>query len=170
MVRGVERITRGMDGSIRFAVTTGGDCDGTDNYGKYIPIDQDGVRLPEEYDQVEPDSGWMRILGIQGDPPQIGHPYGENGRRDDDALAAVRLAALLFSQDEIATRISGIDVTNYNGREDRFKTHIRLWTRDGRMVKWGLLSERRFFEPEVADKLRNLVLWLKRSSLRPTLI
>ncbi|MBI4579071.1 MAG: hypothetical protein HY718_05170 [Planctomycetes bacterium] len=164
-VRGVSRITRGMDGVIRVC------CDYRrpiamllTNHGKYIPIDQDGVRLPEEYDQVDSDSGWMRILGVQADPPQIGHAYGEGGRDDADAVAAVRLAALLFAQEEIVNRISGIDVTNFNGREDKYKTHILLWTRDHRPIKWGSAIGSEVEEPEVADKLRNLVLWLKRSS------
>jgi hypothetical protein len=134
------------------------------NTGKYVPIDKDGVRLPEEYDRVEGDSGWMRILGVQAETPKPGHAYGEDGRTDTDAVAAVRLAWLLFSQDDISARISGIDVTNFNGREDKYKTHIRLWTRDGRMVKWGSAIGSEVEEPGVTDKLKNLALWLKRGS------
>ena len=166
-VRHVERVSRSMDGSIRICceyrrpiamVLT--------NRGKYIPIDKDGVRLPEEYDRVEPDSGWMRILGVQAEPPAEGRAYGETGRADADAVAAVRLAVLLFGQEDIAARISGIDVANFNGREDRRRTHIRLFTRDGGRIDWGSAPGTEVEEPDVTDKLRNLVLLLKRGSLQ----
>jgi hypothetical protein len=163
-VRTVEQVRRDTDGTVRVA------CDYRrpiamvlTNRGKYIPIDKDGVRLPEEYDNVDSESGWMRILGVQAEPPQVGHSYGEAGR-DEDAVAAVKLAGLLFAQDEIAPRISGIDVANFGGREDKHKTHIRLYTRDGRWAKWGSAPGSEVYEPDVADKLKNLVLWLKRGS------
>ncbi len=163
-VRSVERVTRSTDGTIRVC------CDYRrpiamvlTNRGKYIPIDKDGVRLPEEYPEVETDSGWIRILGVQSEPPPVGQAYGVS-HRDEDAVAAVRLALVLFSQQEIADKISGIDVTNYNGREDKFKTHIRLWTRDHRRIDWGSAIGREVEEPELAYKLRNLVLWLKSNS------
>jgi len=160
----VLQVTRDMDGTVRAR------CEYRrpiammlTNRGKYIPVDKDGVRLPEEYDKVESDSGWMRILGVQSEPPAVGHAYGEK-TPDHDAVAAVRLAALLFGQDEIAARISGIDVTNFEGREDKYKTHIKLWTRDGRVVKWGSAIGREVYEPKVTDKLRNLALWLRTNS------
>jgi hypothetical protein len=161
-VRSVERVTRETDGTVRVY------CDYRrpiamvlTNRGKYIPIDKDGVRLPEEYPEVETDSGWMRILGVQSDPPLVGQAYG---MKDEDAVAAVRLALVLFSQQEIADKISGIDVSNYNGRENKYKTHIALWTRDQRRVDWGSAIGREVEEPELAYKLRNLVLWLKSNS------
>lgn len=162
-VRRVERVARGMDGTIRVC------CDYrrpiamvfTDG-GKYIPIDKDGVRLPEEYDRVETDSGWMRIVGVRTAPPAVGHAYGEDGKENTDATAAVRLAALLFSQGSLSAEISSIDVSNFNGREDKYKTHIRLWTRTGRMVLWGSAIGSEVEEPGVADKLKNLVIWLQK--------
>lgn len=163
-VRSVERVSRGTDGTIRVC------CDYRrpiamllTNRGKYIPVDKDGVRLPEEYPEVETDSGWIRILGVQSDPPPVGQAYGVSGR-DEDAVAAVRLALVLFSQQEIADKISCIDVANFNGRENKYKTHIQLWTRDQRRIDWGSAIGREVEEPELAYKLRNLVLWLKSNS------
>jgi hypothetical protein len=163
-VRSVEQVTRGMDGTIRAV------CDYRrpvamvlTNRGKYIPIDKDGVRLPEEYDRVESDSGWMRIIGVQTEPPAVGRSYAEL-HQDSDAIAAIRLAVLLFNQNDIADRISGIDVSNFNGRENRFKTHISLYARDGRSAGWGSAIGREVEEPALADKLRNLALWLRTSS------
>lgn len=164
-VRSVEQVNRGMDGTIRVL------CDYRrpiamvlTNRGKYIPIDKDGVRLPEEYEKVESDSGWMRILGVQSEPPAVGRAYGEQ-RDDADAVAAVRLAFVLFSQAEIADKISGIDVSNFNGRENKFKTHITLYPRDGRPgIGWGSAIGREVEEPGLVDKLRNLALYLKSDS------
>jgi len=161
-VRRVGRVTRGMDGTVSVS------CDYRrpiammlTNEGQYIAIDRDGVRLPEVYDRVDSNSGWMRIIGVQCPIPPTGQPFKET---DLDAMAAVRLAVLLFDQEETAARINGIDVSNFRGRLDKWQTHIKLWTRDGRMAKWGSAIGEEIEEPNAADKLRNLVLWLKKGS------
>lgn len=160
-VRSVEQVVRGMDGTIRVC------CDYRrpiamvlTNSGTYIPVDKEGVRLPEEYNRMDADSGWMRILGVQTEPPGIGASYSER-RRESDAVAAVQLAYLLFSQSEIADKVTAIDVTNYGGRESRFKDHIVLYTRNGGQFMWGSAIGREIEEPNLADKLRNLALYLR---------
>lgn len=161
-VREVGRVTRGMDGSVQVSclyrrpiamMLT--------NQGQYIAIDREGVRLPEVYDRVDSKSGWMRIIGVQSALPDVGEPFDA---ACEDAVAAVRLAVLLFDQEETAARINGIDVSNFRGRLDKWQTHIKLWTRDGRMAKWGSAIGEEIEEPDAADKLRNLVLWLKKGS------
>jgi len=129
--------------------------------GRYIPVDKDGVRLPEVYDRVPSELGWMRIVGVQSEIPEVGTPFrGSAG----DAVAAVRLAALLFDQPQIGPQISRIDVSNFDGRRDRRENHIRLWTRDGRRIDWGSAIGREMEEATVEQKLRNLVLLLKNES------
>lgn len=165
-VKRVDRITCGMGGTISvlceyrrpiaMLYAEGGEY----KTGKYVPIDREGYHLPEVYDRVESDSGWMRIVGVRSAPPVPGRAFTAEA---EDAIAAVRLAALLFDQPEISDRIGGIDVSNYNGRQDARKTHIQLWTRDGRMVRWGSAIGNEIEEPSVADKLRNLALSLKRN-------
>jgi hypothetical protein len=156
-VRRVHQVVRGMDGTIRVC------CDYRrpiamvlTNRGKYIPVDKDGVRLPEEYDRVEADSGWMRILGVQTEPPPVGRSYMDLRGGNSDGAAAVRLAFLLFSQAEIGDKISGIDVSNCND--------IVVYTRDGGKFRWGSAIGREVEEPEPAYKLRNLALSLRTNS------
>jgi hypothetical protein len=166
-VRKVERVSRDMDGTIRMLcdyrrpiamVATQRD-DGT----WYVPIDREGVRLPEEYRRVQPDSGWMLIVGLRSKLPPVGKAFGSS-TPDNDAVSAVRLASMLFDREEVSSLISTIDVSNYGGRKDKFDTHIKLLTQDGRMVKWGSAVGREVEEPESADKLNNLAIWLKRHS------
>ncbi len=164
-VRKVYSVSRDMDGTVKAC------CEYRrpiamllTPMGKYIPVDKEGVRLPEEYDRVETDSGWMQIIGVQTPPPAMGHAYGEDNRSAADAVAAIRLAALLFSREEISSRICGIDVRNFNGRENKYKDHILLRTREGGTIVWGSAIGREVEEPTVADKLRNLVLCLRRGS------
>lgn len=167
-VRSVRQVSRAMDGTVRVC------CDyrrpiamiytNRGGSSKYIPVDQEGVRLPEEYDNVESDSGWIRILGVESEPPPVGRAYGET-REDSDAVAAVRLAFLLFSQAEIADKITAIDVSNLNGRRDRFKPPIVVFPRGGGPgINWGSPIGSEVEEPELAYKLRNLALLLKTNS------
>jgi len=123
----------------------------------FIPVDENGVRLPEEYGQVEPDSGWMRVFGVHNSPPDVGEPYPA----DTDARAAVRLAKLLFNQ-KYAYRISAIDVTNYRGRRDRSREHIILRTRSGGQIVWGSAIGEECEELPPAEKLRNIALFMER--------
>lgn len=163
-VRSVETVTRDMDGTIRAV------CDYRrpiamilTRQGKYIPVDREGVRLPEQYDRVDADSGWMRIIGVQTEPPPIGRSYADL-HHESDAVAAIRLAVLLFDQQDIGDYISGIDVSNFNGRRNKFQTHISLYARDGRSAGWGSAIGREVEEPSLTDKLRNLALWLRTPS------
>jgi len=156
-VRRVLQVERGMDGTIRVC------CDYRrpiamvlTNRGKYIPVDKDGVRLPEEYERVEADSGWMRILGVQTEPPPVGGSYEKFRGEKCDGAHAVRLAFLLFSQPETGDKITGIDVSNCSD--------IMLYTRDGGKFRWGSAIGCEVEEPEPAYKLRNLALTLRTSS------
>ncbi len=125
--------------------------------GGYVPVDREGVRLPERYDDVSADLGWMRIIGVQSGLPEPGRAYRPE---DEDALAGIRLAALLFDQGEVATRISAIDMTNFRGREDPRRNHIRIWTRDQQQIEWGAAIGEEIEERPVEEKLRKLVLLL----------
>ncbi len=125
--------------------------------GGYVPVDREGVRLPERYDDVSADLGWMRIIGVQSGLPEPGRAYRPE---DEDALAGIRLAALLFDQGEVATRISAIDMSNFRGREDARRNHIRIWTRDQQQIEWGAAIGEEIEERPVEEKLRKLVLLL----------
>lgn len=123
----------------------------------FIPVDKHGVRLPEEYSQVQPDSGWMRVFGVHNPPPDVGEAYPAG----TDAQAAVRLAKLLFQQ-EYAYRISAIDMTNFRGRRDRGREHIVLRTRSGGQIVWGSAIGEECEELPPTEKLRNIALFMKR--------
>jgi hypothetical protein len=151
----VNRVTQDMDGTIRV------DCDYRRPIamlyidGLYIPVDKDGVRLPEVYDFVAEDSGWMRIFGVSGKSPEVGEPFVQ-----EDALAAVRLASLVFDcGPEFSNRICGIDVNNFRGRRNKHENHILLRTRGGGLIEWGSAVGEELFEPTAAEKIRNIAVY-----------
>ncbi|NLX14461.1 MAG: hypothetical protein GXY44_12515 [Phycisphaerales bacterium] len=123
----------------------------------FIPIDADGVRLPEEYGSVGSEAGWIRIFGVRTAPPPVGRSYD----RQTDAEAAVRLARLIFQQ-PFAVQISAIDMANYRGRRDRNQEHIVLRTRRGGEIIWGSAIGEECEELDPAAKIRNIALFLDR--------
>lgn len=127
---------------------------------RFVPIDKDGVRLPELYrpDSVREESGWLRVFGIETPMPEVGQPF-----QADDARAAVRLASLIAEQ-EFAPRITGIDVTNYRGRKNRYHSHILLHPRGGKPIEWGSAIGEEIEEIGPVEKLRNIAILLKRGS------
>ena len=161
-IEGLSRVERGMDGVIRIRADyrrpiammkvryNGAEC--------YVPVDRHGVRLPEVYRQVSDGLGWMRIIGIDSPLPEIGESFG-----GDDAVAGIRLAALLFDQD-FSHRITGIDVMNFRGRRDRRDNHIKLRTRDGATIAWGSAIGEEIEEPTAQDKLRTIAVYFKKGS------
>lgn len=169
-VRNVRQVSRGMDGTLRVC------CDyrrpiamvydsrlGSE---PWFPVDKEGTRLPDQYTNIDRDSGWIRILGVESQLPEVGATYHRVGE-ETDAVAAIRLAYLLFSQPEINNRISAIDVSNFNGRRDRGKYPIVVWPRDGgeaKGINWGSAIGREVEEPDLAEKVRSLVLWLRSDS------
>jgi len=99
----------------------------------FIPVDCDGVRLPEVYDSVDEDLGWICVCGVKCDIPDIGKTFVE-----DDAVAAVKLASLIFNQGpKLSNHISRIDVSNFRGRVNKRDGHIVLLDRHGNKIIWG---------------------------------
>jgi hypothetical protein len=87
----------------------------------YVATDKDGYRLRGTYPDLDGLS-WIRIVGIQSAPPDVGEPF-----EGDDAVAGIRLASLLEQQPrEFASRIDAVDVSNFAGRQDRRKRHINV--------------------------------------------
>ncbi len=163
-VSSVDQVVRGLDGTVRIA------CEyrrpiamilvDLEGQTKFIPIDRDGVRLPEIYDRVDPGAGWLRIIGVETPPPEVGQAYA-----GDDAVEAVRLAALLGEQEDIAPHIADVDVRNFLGRRDKRRPHILLWPRQGtEPFIWGSAIGQEIEEADAADKLRNLAVSLRRAS------
>ncbi len=158
----LHRVEQGMDGVIRIVAEYRrpiamvrvkcdvGEC--------FVPVDRHGVRLPEVYRQVSDGLGWMRIVGVESDLPEIGEPF-----QGDDAVAGIRLAALLFDQD-FSSRITGIDVLNFRGRRDKRDNHIKLRTREGGMIAWGSAIGEEIEEPTAQDKLRTIAVYFKKGS------
>ncbi len=165
-IRQVHRVQRGMDGTVRVL------CDYRRPVamlrirdGHYVAIDREGVRLPEVYDPLPENSGWMRLVGVDSKLPEVGKPFVLSEQQDGaDALAAVDLAVRLFDNPRIADRISRVDVSNFRGRRDKYDTHLTLLTREGRKIKWGSAIGEEVEEPTVQDKLRNLVALLEKGT------
>ncbi|UCD27971.1 MAG: hypothetical protein JSV03_12835 [Planctomycetota bacterium] len=129
--------------------------------GVYVPVDRAGYRLPEVYDFVAEDAGWIRIFGVQSDLPDIGALFVE-----DDSQAAVRLASLIFDCGSgISNRISGIDVSNFRGRRDKRENHIVLRARGGGVIEWGSAIGEEIEEPTAMEKIRNIAVYFEGRSV-----
>ncbi len=160
----VKRVLPEVDGTIRIwceyrrpIAMVRSKADEEDEY-LYVAVDKDGVRLPHIYRDVE-EAGWIQILGVESAAPEPGQAY-----QADDALAAVRLAEIIFRQD-FAHQISVIDVTNFRGRKNRRRDHIFLLAR-GRHepLIWGSAIGEEFDENTWQDKIRLISLQLKNGS------
>ncbi len=157
-VAAVKRVTQNMDGTIRIACDYRRPIAMVQTRRGYIPVDRHGVRLPEVYQQVPDGSGWMCLFGVKAETPEVGEPF-----QGDDAVAAIRLACVLFDQD-FARRIVAIDVQNFRGRINKHDTHICLRTLDRGRIDWGSAIGEEIEEPSVQDKLRTIALYFKKGS------
>lgn len=161
-VRKVHRVNRQMDGTILVS------CDyrrpiamlHTKVEGKqaFVPVDRFGYRLPEIYEQIESNSGWIRILGVKTCLPAVNTVF-----EGEDAQAAVQLAALINDQGGVvASKISAVDVSNLMNPRDRRKSPILLWRVDSDYpIAWGSAIGKEMEEPSAEQKLANIATILK---------
>ena len=125
----------------------------------YIPVDIEGVRLPEVYDRLSP--GWIMISGVTGPLPPVGQRWAS-----DELRAGVELTALLFNQ-PWASAISAIDVSNYDPqRRDARRHPIVLKTKQGMQIRWGSAPGEEIAEPLPAEKLRVIEQQLRAGTMR----
>jgi hypothetical protein len=160
-VKSVSRVAKRMDGTIEIAADYRRPIAMLMTDQGYVPVDRDGYRLPEVYDHVDANSGWIRIRGVTAPLPKVSAAY--EPKTAPDAVAAVRLATLIFDQGwEVSSRISAIDVTNFRGRADNRDCHIKLWMPDGTLIKWGSAIGEEIEENTLAEKLAQIAVMLKR--------
>lgn len=133
------------------------------NYGnQYYLIDDEGVRLPGEYNDSER-SRMGRLLVIAG----IELPRLENGPTPDapapgdmwetaDAKAGLKLMKILNDQ-PFRHQIAAINVSNFGGRVNKLAPQIVLDTVFNTSVLWGRpANDEQFFEVTLQAKLRAL--------------
>jgi len=157
-VRQVKQVTRQMDGTIEVACSYRRPIAMLSTEAGYVPVDADGFRLPEIYEQVGANSGWLRIRGIQSAMPKVNQPF-----QGEDALAAIELASVIFEQGwDMSSQISVIDMANFRGRRNRRESHIKLHTPQGHLIHWGSAIGEEIEEPTAAEKLANIAMMLKR--------
>lgn len=157
-VKQVHSVAHRMDGTVEISCEYRRPIAMLQTSRGYMPVDRDGYRLPEVYEQVDNNSGWLRLVGVRTEPPPLNQAF--NG---DDAVAAIRLASYIFDAGwDIASRISAVDVNNFRGRVDRHKDHILLW-RPGcaTPIIWGSAIGEEMEEPTAAAKLATIVALLR---------
>lgn len=85
--------------------------------------------------------------------------------KQDDIAAAVELIGRFAKMDEMVASekpllfdIESIDVSNFNGRDDKSQPHIILYAKDGTQVIWGaeLGNWQKYLEATDKDKIANL--------------
>ena len=103
---------------------------------------------------------WIKGLSVTTETPQPGEVW-----RRDDLAAAVAILAQLERMDKLVTpdkpllyEIDGIDVSNFNGRENTRSPHIILYTKDNTEIIWGaeIGTWQRYLEATDEDKLAKL--------------
>jgi hypothetical protein len=106
----------------------------------YHLVDSEGVTLPEQYapDQVRKvaltPSGKIALRIIEGTREVPGDPGVKLG--SEDVLAGLEMINTLHGQ-SFADEILGIDVANYQGRDDASQPFIKLLTRYNTQIMWG---------------------------------
>jgi hypothetical protein len=156
-VQEVESVQRQADGTIRMH------CDfrrpiamleiERDHGVYYVPVDREGYRLPEVYSSLDDAGAWIRIVGVVNPDeklPEVGERFV-----DEDVVAGVQLASLLFRQ-TFSRQICAVDMTNYRGRIDRRGAHVLVWPRSGRAFEWGSAIGQEIEEASVKAKLQKL--------------
>ncbi len=121
---------------------------------RFFLVDEEGVRLPGEYDAP---GEFLMIQGVTGDVPEPGVAWAGK-----DLDAGIKLALLLRGE-PFARQVGAISVHNYGGRERAAEAHLKLQTlpdaqgpgRSGTIL-WGSCPGEEIEEPTAADKVRVL--------------
>ena len=114
----------------------------------YHLVDDEGVRLPGLYSQMQLDQLALPVLvGTASGPPPVGSVWP-----GQDLQAGLSLAGLLMDQ-PFARQIQAIDVGQ---RDTRGRVRLALLTR-GAVVRWGLPPDRELaIEPDAQTKLSRI--------------
>ncbi len=129
----------------------------------YHLVDREGVRLPYVYEASEaPQVGLPLIHGVRTARPAPCQPWDS-----PDLAAGLKLAALIAAQPWFK-QVAAIDVSNYNGRLDKRKGHLKISTAlDGDEdpfnnpgIEWGRAPGDEKFEAPAAWKLSRVELEL----------
>ncbi|MEK6676644.1 MAG: hypothetical protein AABZ47_13450 [Planctomycetota bacterium] len=111
----------------------------------WILLDSQGFRLPGVYTDA---SQWRQIQGLAEATPQPGKPW-----LGDDVLAAIRVLRAIETE-TFAEQIRAVNVENYKGRRDKWRSHVELVTDqpDGR-IRWGSAPGFELEENTITQKL-----------------
>jgi hypothetical protein len=147
-VKSVRRVAKAPDGSIRVSCEFRRPIGMVQTARGFIPVDAEGIRLPEVYDRLSP--GWIMIRGVESPPPAVGEAWSAA-----DLAAGTKLTKMLSDQ-PWGNRVTVIDVSNFRGRHDRRRHHIEFTTDTGMRIRWGSAPGEEIEEPTPAEKLRNI--------------
>ena len=147
-VRTVHGVTRLMDGTVRVSCDYRRPiavfCAKVNGKEAYMPVDREGYRLPVTFDQLEPEdgrwSGWIHLVGLRSDVPEVNTQF-----EGEDARAAIQLAAMICERGGIVeSKINAIDVSNVRRPRDYRKPPIVLRRVDSDyVVRWGFADRLR---------------------------
>lgn len=126
----------------------------------YYLVDGEGILLPNRYTQQQikrvifGDDGQVNIRVISGvheaKPPRAGLPWAGG-----DLKAGLELVKLLHGLD-YAADITGVDVSNFQGRQDPRAAQLVLETSHHTQVRWGRPVTAKDFFVEVSPEVKLL--------------
>ena len=100
--------------------------------GVWVRVDREALVLPGRFLRSGVQAGKYReILGVQGKAPPAGQVWTA-----EDLLAAVNILRLIDGK-PFTGEITAIDVSNYRGRRNTYKSHIVLTTENQSEIRWG---------------------------------
>jgi hypothetical protein len=112
----------------------------------FIFIDEDGIILPGEYDQVSLKSEVYEVYGVE-EPPHAGLKWGD--KRIEAVLSVVKAIKRAGVTRELP--IEKIDLSREDGM-------IVLWIEGGRRIIWGREgSFKGFGDLKIKEKIKNLL-------------
>jgi len=103
-------------------------------WGRYCYlVDAERVRLPGRYDPAACQTGvLLPVVGVRSGPPEVGQIWP-----GDDLASGLAMAGLLGDQ-AFRHQITGVLVSNHDGRQNKSRPHIELATdRVGSRIWWG---------------------------------